>query len=463
LNLCRIVFSIVYLFLAVALFSQCEKFLVNDIIISGNNKTKSEIIFREAPFNSDSYISDFEIDEFKSNLQRTGLFNFVFIDTVINRDCSIVIKVQLIERWYYWVYPIFEHADRNFPAFLKNQDWNKINYGISVELKNLSGNNDLLKLKLRFGFKEHFSVAYSSKEFFDNKVFSVKSGTDFFRQKRFEQKIFSNLPVFISSDTDYIKTSLEPYLLLTYRPAFSGQAALGIKYRRLFSPVNVFYNDTTIIFPIISEYLIFRINQSFDNRDNKTYPQKGLLIENSLNLNKALNDKTSTFIEYFGNFQVNYPISQRFYYKTEFAASFLFMQKNQNLSYQNIIEFNRNFWIRGLEVYYFDSFSNLKLQNTVSFLLSRFRIHNIPLFLPESFSKTYSRIYLDGFFDMGYAYGSNYRDINFLQEKLLISVGIGISFETYYDRLLQFYAAYVQNINKTSIFVNYKTPIYKVF
>ncbi|MFQ3580051.1 MAG: POTRA domain-containing protein, partial [Bacteroidales bacterium] len=211
----RIVFIIVFSLLPVALLSQCENFFVNEIIISGNNKTKSEIILREAPFNAGSNISDFEIDEFKNNLQRTGLFNFVFIDTLINRDCSIVINVKLIEKWYYWIYPIFEHADRNFPAFLKNQDWNKINYGISVELKNFTGNNDLLKLKLRFGFKEHFSIAYSSKEFFDNKVFSVKSGIDFFRQKRFEQKIFSNLPVFVSSDTDYIKTSLEPYLLLT--------------------------------------------------------------------------------------------------------------------------------------------------------------------------------------------------------------------------------------------------------
>lgn len=463
MNLYRIVFIIIYFLFPIVLLSQCEKFFVNEINISGNNKTKSEIILREAPFNAGSNISDFEIDEFKSNLQRTGLFNFVFIDTLINRDCSIIINVRLIERWYYWIYPIFEHADRNFPAFLKNQDWNKINYGISVEFKNFTGNNDLLKLKLRFGFKEHFSLAYSSKEFLSKKVFSVKSGIDFFRQKRIEQKIFSNLPVFISSDTDYIKTSLEPYLLLIYRPAFSGQAAFGIKYRRLFSPVNVFYNDTLTNFPTISEYLIFRIHQSFDNRDNKTYPQKGLLFENSFNLYNALNGKTSRFIEYFGIFQFNNPISQRFYFKTEFAASFLFPQKNQNLSYQNIIEFNRNFWIRGLEVYYFDSFSNLKLQNTVSFLLSRFRIHNIPLFLPESFSKTYSRIYLDGFFDMGYAYGSNYRDINFLQEKLLISVGIGISFETYYDRLLQFYAAYVHNLNKIAIFVNYRTPIYKVF
>ena len=52
---------------------------------------------------------------------------------------------------------------------------------------------------------------------------------------------------------------------------------------------------------------------------------------------------------------------------------------------------------------------------------------------------------------------------NPLEQKPIYSAGAGLSFETYYDRVLKVYAAYNGNFNFFGVFVDYVTPIYKKF
>jgi len=85
--------------------------------------------------------------------------------------------------------------------------------------------------------------------------------------------------------------------------------------------------------------------------------------------------------------------------------------------------------------------------------------------LPKEFSKSYSRIFVDLFFDISRAESWNNSDElnNPMCEKWIYSTGIGLNLETYYDRLFQIYVAYISFSGKTGIFVNYKTPIYKLY
>ena len=98
-------------------------------------------------------------------------------------------------------------------------------------------------------------------------------------------------------------------------------------------------------------------------------------------------------------------------------------------------------------------------------MLSDFKIHRLPKFLPDEFNKTYSRLYLDLFVDLIYtdAFANDLYFYDDMNGKIRESYGAGISLETYYDRLLQIYVAYVPYFNKTGIFVNYQTPIVKLY
>jgi hypothetical protein len=109
--------------------------------------------------------------------------------------------------------------------------------------------------------------------------------------------------------------------------------------------------------------------------------------------------------------------------------------------------------------------NTVKTQNTLSFLLSKTKIHNLPKFLPNEFKKAYTKIYLEIFGDLIYTDGYNktFNLNNNFNKNINYTFGIGASFETYYDRLLQINLTYIPNISKIGIFVNYKTPLIKLY
>ena len=118
-----------------------DSLLVNDIIIIGNKKTKPSIILRELTFSKNEYV--YEIDSIllkcKENLSNTSLFNFVEINYIKQDSNSILVYINVTERWYLWPMPVFELADRNFNEWAEKKDFSRTNYGIYVRQDNFRG------------------------------------------------------------------------------------------------------------------------------------------------------------------------------------------------------------------------------------------------------------------------------------------------------------------------------------
>ena len=92
---------------------------IKEIIITGNKKTKNEIILRELSFNTKQNIDlknlEKEITKSTNNLTNLNLFNFIEISYNINEQKDLFIKINIVERWYIWPYPIFEISE-NFTS-----------------------------------------------------------------------------------------------------------------------------------------------------------------------------------------------------------------------------------------------------------------------------------------------------------------------------------------------------------
>ena len=64
-----------------------------------------------------------------------------------------------------WPYPILEVSERNFNTWWQDfkssdyKDFSRLNYGVFVNIENFRGLNELLMIKLRRGFKEHYLLA----------------------------------------------------------------------------------------------------------------------------------------------------------------------------------------------------------------------------------------------------------------------------------------------------------------
>ena len=111
------------------------------------------------------------------------------------------------ERWYLWTYPIFEYADRNFNIWLKEKEYERLNYGVHIIKYNFRGRREILNLKVRLGFREQYQVYYENPYFDKNQKIGFYVGFTKFRQKEIPFIIDSN-QVHYYEDVNYLKNEL---------------------------------------------------------------------------------------------------------------------------------------------------------------------------------------------------------------------------------------------------------------
>ena len=133
-----------------------SSFIVGEIIITGNKKTKAFIILREIPFKQgDEYplpalVNKFE--EARRLLMNTSLFNEVMVAVKNFEGNKVNIIVDVKERWYLFPLPYFKPVDRNLNQWLVEQkgSLSRVNYGAKLLYNNATGRND--KLRFHFNF-----------------------------------------------------------------------------------------------------------------------------------------------------------------------------------------------------------------------------------------------------------------------------------------------------------------------
>ncbi|MBM3411807.1 MAG: hypothetical protein FJY19_00280 [Bacteroidetes bacterium] len=150
-------------------------FLIANIIVNGNKKTRSNIVLREVPFRSGMSFSLSQlIDLFKQGeqqLMNTALFHSACIYTSRFEGNCLEITVEVVERWYLFPFPFFDLVDRNINQWLIEQhaSLKRVNYGLKLLYNNTTGHNDKLRLWLINGYTKELSVSYE-KPYFDKKM-----------------------------------------------------------------------------------------------------------------------------------------------------------------------------------------------------------------------------------------------------------------------------------------------------
>jgi outer membrane protein assembly factor BamA len=139
--------------------------VIQQINITGNQKTKENIILRELDFLVGDSIKkeDIEkrIDLNKRKLVNTNLFITVEVNYIQNADNQIVINVKLLEQWYVLGYPIFQISDRNYAEwFQRGADFRRTTYGIDLIHSNFRGRAERINLRLETGFTQRIDVGY---------------------------------------------------------------------------------------------------------------------------------------------------------------------------------------------------------------------------------------------------------------------------------------------------------------
>ncbi len=420
-------------------FSQVnDTFIVSNIYISGNFKTKPKIIYNELLFKQFDKISKSDIDELiavsKQNLEKSSLFNYVYITYWFESPKEVTIEIKVEERWYSWVLPLFELADRNFSAFLENGDWSRMNYGIYFKQENFRGLNETLKLKIRTGYIQEVDLLYQS-AVYNNKV-GWGANLSYNTMDQICYEISNNEAIYTKSNNIFLAQNFATDAFLHYRHNFYNSHNLYLGFNRYqindtISVLNPNYlpNGSTDF-----SYLSLTYKYKFDKRDSKSYPLKGTCIQAELcqsglgMLQSAVNNLAlDVKFNQYGKFY------DRFYYGFNFIG---LLNSNSHNPYILSNGYGFNDFIDGYE------YNVLECDN-YAFTKQKFIFELVPThtknlnFIPLSqFSKIHYAVYIKTFFNHGFVYKETPDTSNYLSNSYLYSYGLGIDLVTYYDRTI---------------------------
>lgn len=426
---------------------------INDIVITGNKRTRSFIVMREVPFRAGQELSENELNALlvltREQLMNTSLFVDVNPHVALHAGNEVTIAVDLKERWYFFPLPYFRLVDRNFNQWWVEQkrSLDRVNYGIKFTQNNITGRNDNLDVWLINGYTQQVTLRYDL-PFFDRQLkrgfnIGIISST----QKEINYATGDNKQLFFKQE-DVTKKALRFDLTYSYRP--------DVRQRHYF---RVSYNDESVAdtilkinpnyYPELSthfRYVDFNYTYKYYNVDYISYPSRGFLFEGNLYRRgitgndglwqltaravRAVPLAKKTFLHLEGLAMLKAPFKEYFVNERMFGYGY--------------------FQLRGLEYNVVDGVFGGALKTTLHKEVLSFILHNP--FKSKTHDRIPFRIFMKAYGDLGYAYTPNPNLTNTLNNTLLRTWGFGMDIVSIYDFVFKIEYSFNQ-LGKNGLFL----------
>lgn len=460
----RLIFPLLTVLLSCQVFAQYSAdslIKVGAVIISGNEVSREKIILRELTFKEGDRLKEQEIHaeakRSRDNLINTGLFNFVDVQPVIQQGYVIVI-IMLTERWYIWPVPVFEHAGRNLPSWLKDPDWSRINYGMYLNWNNFRGMKELLTLRAKFGYRQEFQLGYLKPDFGKNQSLGLLLSFGMVRQHEILLRTINNKPEYFSDDSRYIYEAFNPVVGFTWRPGLYFRQSVQASWTSIqFN--NEQWNTAFLGSPAGQRvnFGSFYLQSEYDSRDYKYYPLTGTLLSAGIlqkGIPGALQErdyKTYLLIRTYFHLQ----------YKTWLYSSHVLktrLTKDEELPFYFRDALGLGTYLRGYEHNMIDGNSYGIMVNNLKFAILKDRQGKIGFIPLDQFGKIHYSLFANLFFDLAYVQGKYYHlNGNTLNDKILWSTGIGFDLTSYYDQVLRLEFT-LNSLGKPGIYIHNEVP-----
>ncbi len=130
--------------------SELYPFIVDSILITGNEKTEEFIILREINFSVGDTLTNTQAFYNRERVYSLGIFNHVNLIPTIE-DSTRILIIQVEESWYLYPIPFLD---------AREGDLKRLTYGVFFRLKNFRGRNEDLTLSVGMGYDPSFYVGY---------------------------------------------------------------------------------------------------------------------------------------------------------------------------------------------------------------------------------------------------------------------------------------------------------------
>ena len=246
--------------------------------VRGNTRTKAAVFQREIglQFGDTVTQADSMAVVYQKRLSGLGLFNRV--QTQWHNDTLVV---DVAERIYTWVMPYFSWADRNFNIWTSSGQAlsNRVNYGATLHINNIAGQNYRAWISLRMGFNTYFDAGFQSPFLEHDGGWAFGARVQYWQNHELwytavsDKLQFLNTPQVILQKNQYAELTALRRLNYYQRLEFG----LGAGSTRLDSIVDKADLRYQYDQPLQQEYTA-KVEWVFDRRDQRDYPSKGSLL-----------------------------------------------------------------------------------------------------------------------------------------------------------------------------------------
>jgi outer membrane protein assembly factor BamA len=436
--------------------SRDEAFTVQKIFISGNKKTKESVILRELPFAvgdqlNSTILNERLIPEAITNLKNLNLFNVINVES----DSSSIIRIEMVEKWYFWPIPFLEFSDRNF-----NQWWNfeldpsRTNFGLYLFRYNYLGLNHTVKFSLSRGYTNLFGFSYDVPWLGKKKIFGLQTKLQLASQEEVWYATRENKVQFFSIPQKTLQQQTLASIRLTHRPKVREITSL------LFQRQSLRVGDTILTEANNPGYLIERnasnnnwyeigLIRESEHRNNKLLPTSGYYAAASASLisNNPFHSSQLNYMRLFSSFST-FGVLKFINKQTRFSGAFhaeASIKTAKNLPYLQNRALGYNSLVRGYEVYVMDGNFYALSKVELRFHVIKEQLWNLNWIPISSYRKMPVEHFWSLFIDGGYANNPNPHLSNTLSNQLNMGYGIGFNTLIYFDKVFRFEYSFTQN------------------
>ncbi|MBC7426490.1 MAG: hypothetical protein H7321_08130, partial [Bacteroidia bacterium] len=434
---------------------------VDSINITGNVKTRAQIILRELTFKTGDSISytDNNFEQSRRQILNTNLFNEVVI---YSKDGIVFIQVS--ERWYVWPIPVIHIADRNFNQWFLTRDYRRVIYGLQLKWYNLRGRNETMTLTLAGGYTKEAGISYKIPYINKSKTLGLSFAFLTSKNKEIWYKTDLDKVQFLRSNDNILIKRLGVEASLQYRRKIFLYHNLTAGYRH----TNI--SDTVIKNSVNPGFLLDGTHQSeifqaysvvYDKRDIKGYALKGFYFKGEIT-NTVLSPGTQNY-QYFmlkGYAAKYFKLAPRWYTGIGAGGRYTTVK---SLPYNNIRALGYNAdYLRGYEYYVIDGTSYGLAKSNVKFKLLEKKYYTKKLI--KNYREVPAALFMTVFYDAGYVVktGNTFNEINPGVNKMpgafQYGYGTGLDVVLYYNYVVRIEYA-INRYNDHFLYLHFIAPL----
>lgn len=415
-----------------------QDLIVRGISVSGNKKTKPQVVTRAMNFGIGDTINRRELGGVlrlnKNNIYNVGLFNEVLIkDSIFGADLFLTISVT--ERWYVFPIPRLAFEERTINEWWQDKDIDRLVYGLAVDWKNFTGRNDDFWIFFQNGYSRRFDVYYTLPFLFPKKRIGLLLGYTYSNRKEVGYGTINGrlqmarLPGIRMQESHFAMAGIEKQ----FNPRMGFKAHVSFNWYQPSDSIATFTKRYLSADNLRLEHyptLYFKFWR--DERDVHAYPLKGFKYYFQAAFSGLPGNLSTTR---FGKVEVGFshfiPLRKRLYFCYSNTVSMLI---GNRVPYYEKAFLGFDYFVRGYERYVVDgSFFNVTKAEIKYAIIPRKIVHvrRIPF---RQFRDFPLGLYVTAFTDLGFVSDETYNNNDeTLKNKYLTGYGIGLNFLSMYD------------------------------